>query len=137
MVVVGVIGIVTTISVPYFVTYWRAATLRAGAQELATALNGARQLAITRNSSVCVTNDSTTVQYRIGGCGATPWTGPMTNGAGAIRLSNGVRVTGATANPIFTYLGAASPGATFTVQNPQNGSTMTVTVAGSGRVTIP
>jgi Tfp pilus assembly protein FimT len=137
IVVAGVIGIITAVTVPFFVSYWRAATLRAGAQELATVLNGARQLAITRNNNVCVTNDGSSVHYRIGGCGNAPWTGPSTDAAGAIPLSNRVRVTGATANPIFNYLGAASPAATFTVFNPQDGATLTVTVAGSGRITIP
>lgn len=137
VVAVGVIGILTAIAVPFFLSYWRAATLRAGAQELATILNGARQLAISRNNSVCVTNDGTSVQYRIGTCASPAWTGPSTDGNGAIRLSNGLRVTGSTANPVFNYLGAASPAATFTVQNPRDGSTLTVTVSASGRVSIP
>lgn len=135
IVTVAVVGILTAISVPYFVSYWRAATLRAGAQELATALNSARQLAISRNTSVCVTNDGTRVQYLVGGCAGAAWIGPGTDGAGWISLANGVRVTGSTANASFTYLGAAN-GATYTVQNPQDGKTLSVVVAVSGRVNI-
>ena len=55
---------------------------------------------------------------------------------GVIRLSNQVVVTGSDANPVFTYLGAAAPGATFTISNPQDGDTMRVIVAATGRVTI-
>ncbi len=137
VVTMAIIGIVAAIGTPYFISYWRAARLRAGAEELAAALNGARQLAISRNSTVCVTNDGTRIRYHVGGCGNAAWTGPTTDSQGWIRLTEGVRVTGATANPVFTFLGAANPAARFTVQHPTDGATLTVTVAASGRVTIP
>jgi prepilin-type N-terminal cleavage/methylation domain-containing protein len=137
MVVVGLIGILTAISVPFFLSYYRAATLKAGAQELQAVLNTARQLAIKENGSVCVTNNGVRVQYRVGGCAADPWLGPTTDGEGNIGLSSNLRVTGSTTNVVFTYLGAAAPAATYTVQNPLDGAMLTVTVAASGRITIP
>lgn len=135
LVFVAVIGIITTVSAPAFVSYWRAATLKAGAQELATILNRARSVAISKNTTVCVNQTSNKVQFLTGGCGGTPWTGPGTDGSGRFTLQNGITVT---TNPqvVFNYLGAASPSGTYTVRNPINNSTMSVTVALSGRVTI-
>lgn len=135
LVVVAVIGIITTVSAPAFVSYWRAATLKAGAQEMATILNRARQVAISRNTTVCVNQTANRVQFLTGGCGGTVWTGPGTDGNGRFTLQNGVNVT---TNPqvVFNYLGAATTSGAYTVQNPINNSTMSVTVALSGRVTI-
>jgi prepilin-type N-terminal cleavage/methylation domain-containing protein len=143
LVVLVVIGIMTAMSVPSFLSYWHSATVRAGTQELASILNRARQIAISRNTNVCVKrNASNQVQIlrdaAVAGlvCVGTVWTGPGTDGAGQITLQNRVNVTAATANVVFTYLGAANPAGAFTVQNPANNSTMRVTVASSGRVTI-
>ena len=41
-----------------------------------------------------------------------------------------------TADPIFSYLGAASPAATITVTNTKTGQTLHVAVSVSGRVTV-
>jgi hypothetical protein len=65
------------------------------------------------------------------------WTGPGTDGNGWFALQNNVNVSSATANVAFNYLGTAITAGTYTVQNPVDNSTMTVTVALSGRVTIP
>jgi hypothetical protein len=43
----------------------------------------------------------------------------------------------ATANPVFDYLGRALPAATFTITNSTTGSTVSVSVATSGRISIP
>jgi hypothetical protein len=43
----------------------------------------------------------------------------------------------ASANPVFGYLGAALPVATYTITNATTGATLTVSVALSGRLTIP
>ena len=137
LVVVAILGLLTAIGVPYLISYWQASTLTAGAQELQTILNGARQLAIRNNTSVCVTRNTTGIQYFTGGCAGTVWTGAATDANGWITLANGVQITGATANVVFTYLGAASPAGQYTVKNPSNAQTLTVTVAASGRVTIP
>ena len=75
IVVIAVIGIIMAVSVPTLWTYFRTATLRGAAEELVTVLNGARQLAIRANSTVCVTNDGTRVQYHLSTCGAATWKG--------------------------------------------------------------
>lgn len=136
MVAVAVIGIVAALSAPYFISYWRSATVRAGAEELATLLNGARQLAIARNTSVCVAKDPTRVRYLLGSCAGAAWTGAGTDANGYLALSNQVQVSAASANVVFNYLGAASPGGTYTVRNPSDGGTLSVIVAASGRISI-
>src|SRR5215475_2486186 len=75
VVVVAVIAILTAASAPFFLSYLRTSTLRAGAEEMATVLNRARQLAIRDNTSMCVTSDGTRAQYRVGTCAGTVWTG--------------------------------------------------------------
>ena len=137
VVVIAVIGILAVLGLPMFVTYYRAATLRAGAEELATILNDARQFAISSNNSVCITRDSvTTVRYHVGTCGAAAYVGTGTDTNGDVRLSTAVQITN-DPQVTFTYLGAATPGGVYTVQNPVNGATQTVTVVTSGRITIP
>lgn len=135
LVFVAVIGIITAVSAPAFVSYWRSATLKAGAQELATVLNRARSVAISKNTTVCVNQTANRVQFLTGNCAGTVWTGPGTDGNGRFTLQNGINVT---SNPqvVFNYLGAATTSGIYTVQNPIDNSTMSVTVALSGRVTI-
>ena len=148
-VVMAVIGVAMAISVPFFLTYWQSSTLKAGAEELVTALNGARQLALSRNQSVCVTNNATTTEYassatvpettiayHLSTCGAAAWTGGGTESDGSIRLANGVRVSAATANATFNYLGAAGTGATYTVLHAPSSRALCVVVAPSGRITV-
>lgn len=133
------IGILGTVTAPMLVSYWKAATLKAGAQELATLLNGARQLAIKDNTSVCVAQSGTRVQYLKGSspCGTgTVWTGPGTDSSGWFTLANSVEVTATTANVVFAYLGNATTAGAYTVRNPVDSKTLTVTVASSGRVSI-
>src|SRR5438445_4401698 len=55
LVVVGVIGVLAAAGVPYFIVYWQQSTLQAGAQELQTIVNRGRQLAISDNCNVTVT----------------------------------------------------------------------------------
>jgi prepilin-type N-terminal cleavage/methylation domain-containing protein len=145
IVVVAIIGIIMAVSAPTLWTYFRTAALRAGAEELVTVLNGARQLAMRLNRTVCVVHDGTSVQYRLGGCAAPPatiWAGPGTDAAGNIRLANGIQ-TGGTNNLCYGYLGAGAftpapcvNNAVFTVTNPNGGATMNVVVATSGRARI-
>ena len=49
-VTLAVVAVVTAFAAPSLVAAWRAATLRAAAEELVTALNFGRQLAISRNT---------------------------------------------------------------------------------------
>jgi len=142
IVVMAVIGILTAFSVPMMFTYWRTATLTAGAREVAAALNSARELAIRENRNVCVTTDGTRLQYRLpavllaDAClNPTAWKGPVTDGDGNIRLDNRVTVS-ATANVTFNYLGAAVQAGTYTVLSPSGAGTMSVTVTQNGRVRI-
>jgi prepilin-type N-terminal cleavage/methylation domain-containing protein len=137
VVVLAVIGILTAFSVPMMLTYWRTATLMAGAREVAAALNSARELAIRENKNVCVTTtDGTRLQYHLGTCGAATWKGPVTDGGGNIRLDNRVTVS-ATANVTFNYLGAAIQAGSYTVLSPSGAGTLSVTVVQNGRVSIP
>jgi prepilin-type N-terminal cleavage/methylation domain-containing protein len=136
-VVVAVIGVVTVLAAPYFITYLRNATVEGAAREVATMLNQGRQIAIARNQSVCVLINGAMIRYELGGCGtANFYRGAGTDTNGYMRLTDGVTLT-TTANPVFTSLGAAAPAATYTVTHSQYPSiTMTVTVAGSGRVRV-
>ena len=85
-----------------------------------------------------IKRNTTSVRYLTGGCAGGAWTGAGTDGNGWIVLANNVSITnGPAADVIFSNLGAANPAGTFTVQGPSNAQTLTVTVAGSGRVTIP
>ncbi len=135
VVVVGVIGILMAASGPFFLSFLRTSALRTGAEEMATVLNRARQLAIRDNTSMCITNDGTRVQYHVATCAGTVWTGPGTDAAGFIRLANNINVASAQ-NVVFTYIGTATTAGTYTVTNPQDGRTLSVTVASSGRVSI-
>lgn len=140
MVVVGVIGLLTVAGAPYFITYWQTSKLRAGAEELATIVNQARQIAITNNTYACVKQVSNNVQIFQGTSstctGGSVWTGPGTDGSGNITLTEGLQVSAATASVVFNYLGAAPQVGTYTVLNPTNGRTLFVKLASTGRVCI-
>jgi len=139
IVLLAVIGILTAFSVPMMLTYWRSSTLMAGAREVAAALNGARELAIRENKNVCVTTtDGTRLQYRLPPCDplVTPWTGPVTDGGGNIRLDSGVTVNGTTPAVTFNYLGAATQAGCYTVRKPNGPDTLKVTVVQNGRASI-
>lgn len=135
LVVIAIIGLLTVTLVPSMITYWRSATLKAGAEELAAGLNRARQLAIAQSRRVCVEVVGNRYRYWLNGCGGTSWTEPGSDLTGFFGLSNNVGVT-TNVNPVFDYLGAANPGATLTVTNPGGGVTLTVVVSVSGRVRI-
>jgi Tfp pilus assembly protein FimT len=135
MVVMAITGIVAAASVPWLITYWRAATTKAAAEELAAGLNSARQLAIAKAQSVCVEVSGGKYRFRTGGCSGTIWTGTGTGANGFFALANQATLT-ANANPVFDYLGAATPAATFTITSAQGGTSLKVVVSGSGRVRI-
>src|SRR2546425_4715660 len=106
LVLVAVIGIITTVSAPAFVSYWRSATLKGGAQELATILNRGRSLAIAQNTTLCVSQSASKVRFLTGGCAGTVWTGPGPDGDGWVTPPNTITVRSAAAHPLFNYLGA-------------------------------
>jgi hypothetical protein len=76
------------------------------------------------------------MSYRLGSCAGSAWVGAGTDATGAINLPPDVTAT-ASANPIFSYVGSALPAATYTLTYTQTGATLTVSVAASGRITIP
>jgi prepilin-type N-terminal cleavage/methylation domain-containing protein len=135
LVVVSVIGILTVASVPTFVSYYQLARLRAGAEQIAAFLNQGRQIGIRENVGICVHITSTAMHYHVGGCFGPVWIGPGSDASGNVRAPQGIALT-TSADPVFNYLGAANPAATYTVRNTQTNRTMTVTVAASGRVSI-
>ena len=136
IVVIAVIGILAIMALPAYLRYRQAAILKAGAQQVATMINQARELAIKQNDSVCVKlPTSTRMVYALGTCGGSAWVGAGTDAAGNMNLPAGTTMT-ASANPIFNYVGAALPAANYTLTNAQTGATLTVAVAASGRVTI-
>jgi prepilin-type N-terminal cleavage/methylation domain-containing protein len=154
IVVLAVIGVLAALSMPTFLSYWRGATLRGGAQEAVAALNAGRQLAIRENQTVCIQGVTASsydvkLRYIIGtSCSTTQtcvangnvppciWTGAGTDGDGYVTLSNGMQVKPPATDVMFTYLGAASPAGTFYVRSPNNtASCASLAVAASGRIT--
>jgi len=123
---------------PTLVRYARTAALQAAARELATSINLGRQLAISRNTTVCVEVASpTNIRLRTGGCSGAIWTGPGTDGTGAIKVadSGALRVSAA-APVVFTNLGAATPAGSYTLTHVADNGTRTVVVAATGRVSV-
>jgi len=133
--VLAIVGILTALSTPLFLTYYQASKLRVAAEEIAAFLNQGRQLAIRSNDNVCVHITPTAMHYHLGNCANPAWTGPGTDAAGNLKAPDGVTLE-ATANPIFNYLGAPTPAATYTVTNTQTAATLRVFVAASGRISI-
>lgn len=138
MLVVAIIGILSVLAAPTLWSYIQTSALQAGARELATAINLGRQLAIARNTTVCVEVTGTNIRLRTGGCLGTIWTGPGTDSTGVIKVSDPgtLQVSALGGNVVFTNLGAANPGGAYTVRNPVDNRTRTVVVASSGRVSV-
>ena len=135
IVVCGILGLLAAVSVPFFLRYYQSAALKAATEEVAAFLNQGRQVAIKENQPVCVLTASTSLQLRVNGCAGTAWVGPGTDSAGNLKIPSGFTMA-SSANPIFSYLGAASPAATYTLTNTRNGTTLRVTVSTAGRITI-
>jgi len=143
-IVLAIVGLLSTLATPLFLSYYQSSRVRVGAQEVAAFLHQGRELAIKENDTtgVCVHIASTAVQYYVGSsapggtCTNTGlWTGPGSDSSGNLPVGDGIALT--TSSDIgFTYLGNASPGGTVTVTNSQTGQTLHVTVALSGRVSI-
>jgi len=138
LVVLAVLGVVIGVGVPLVLTYYSNAQNTVGAQQIRTILNQGRQMALDRAAFVCVQVPTPTQMtlYLNSTCAGTPWVGSITDGAGNIALQAGFTVS-ASASPVFDYLGRALPPTTYTVTNTTTGSPLTVSVATSGRVTIP
>src|SRR6266852_8826980 len=133
IVFLAVVGILAAMSTPLFLSYYRTAQVRGAASDIAAYLNQGRQLALHRNGNVCVHVTANAMHYHLGGCGGAVWLGPGTDGAGNIPAPDDITLS-TTADPVFNYLGAATPAATYTVS--RGAYSLTVTVSASGRVVI-
>ena len=136
-VILAITAAVTLVAAPTLLSYWDSWTLQAAARELASAMNLGRQLAIATRSPVCIDVNGTNLRLRVGGCAGDAWTGPLTDAAGRIRISDPATLAlSSNARLVFTTLGAASPAATYTLRHARTQVSRTVVVAGSGRITI-
>lgn len=138
LVVIAVGAVLVAVAVPLGLSYYHGAQTKAGAQQIRSILNQARQIAIDERTFVCV-DVPTPTQLRLyvsSTCSGTAWRGAITDGDGNIALQPGFTVS-ASASPVFDYLGRALPAAIYTVTSSATGSTLTVSVAISGRITIP
>ena len=91
--VIGLIGVLSGLSVPNLLRYWQNSAVNVGAAEVASVLARARALAVTRNTGVCVQVTGTTVQLHLVNCAGAVWTGPGTDSSGVIHslLAEAVR----------------------------------------------
>jgi prepilin-type N-terminal cleavage/methylation domain-containing protein len=145
LVVLGMIGVLSAASVPYFLMYWQSARIRTSAEELAALINEGRQTAIAHNCAVTVVQAANRVQFQLATgcpqptyCASLPcnWRGPGTDSNGNFRLAGDMQVSAASGSVVFNYLGAAVTPATYTVRDPRTGRTLSVVVARAGRVSI-
>ncbi len=148
LVVIAVIAILSAVAIPLFITYMQSSNVRAGAQEIRTAMNRAKQLAITQRQPICVCAPPTCVpavgngyQFRQNTCAGAlvpAATAPGADSTGTFRLQNNVVVTVSPGNvaPVFTPLGGAAPGGQLRVTG-RAGNFLTVTVSGAGRIATP
>jgi len=137
VVIIAVIGVLFVISIPSFLSYYRAASARADVQQVITLFNQARELAIRQNDVVCVTMPTNSkMAFFLSSCAGTVWTGAGTDTAGNINLPQGFTI-GPLTSLTFNYLGAAGAATTYTMTNSTTGGTSTISIALTGRVTSP
>ena len=137
VVVLLLLALVSTVAAPSLIGYWRSATLRAATQEVAGALVRARELAIALNTPICVAVAGEVVRFSQPGGGGACSESPIPGASGqAVHLSARALVTKAGPDVVFTHLGGAIPGGTYTVVDPSSGRAGLVVVAGSGRVSL-
>jgi prepilin-type N-terminal cleavage/methylation domain-containing protein len=137
LVVVAVIGVLFSVSIPFFVSAYQTSAARADVQQVISIFNQARELAIMQNNNVCVSvPNATHVVFMLNGCAGTAWVGAGTDASGNINLPQGFTI-GPLSSVTFTYLGAATAATTYTMTNSTTGGTMTISIALSGRVRTP
>lgn len=143
LVVIGMIGILAAVAMPVFANFLQAQQTRGAAQELATLLQQARQLAISTNSRYRVEVDTTNNRLRFaqstdGGSTYTPRTAPGTDNQGYRKLENRARLSNVSIDPpnfSFNPLGTGSNG-TITVQDSWSSSSLDVVLSNTGRIRI-
>ena len=118
-VTLALVAVVTAVSAPSLVAFRRAATLRAASEELATAINHGRQLAISRNAPVCIAVVGSDVRFEGSSAGAC--SGVPLLGVAPVRLASGLVVRAVGASVVFTGLGAASPAGRYAVGRADDG----------------
>ena len=137
IIAIALILIVTAIGFPLYLSFSRAQETDGAARELKIALNQARQLAITRNTSFSVELQTTQNRLRFCTGTATPcptaavWTGTGTDGSGWMKMDNSARIVLAP-QITFSALGAATPSGTLRVQNFSRTSCLDLVVNPSG-----
>jgi prepilin-type N-terminal cleavage/methylation domain-containing protein len=137
VIVLAIAATLSALAMPTLLSYWDSWSLQAGARELASVIDLGRQLAIATRTAVCVDLGGGGLRLRIGGCAGAVWTGSVTDATGTIRMSDTALLeVSSNGRPVFTTLGAASPGATYTVRHGRTHASRTVIVAGSGRITV-
>lgn len=136
-VVLAIMATVVVVAAPTVLGYWDSWSLQAGAREVASALNLGRQLAIANRTTICVDLSGAHLQFRVGGCAGDVWTGAVTDAAGRIRIADPPTLdVSSNGRLVFTTLGAASPGATYTVRHARTHASRAVVIAGSGRISV-
>ena len=136
MLVVGIIGIITAIATPMFLSYYQGAQLRVAAEQVATFLNQGRQLAITQNGSICVHISHDGNALPSGHLRGRDVDRARHRCRGQYPRARGHHALPATANVIFNYLGGSTAGATYTITHTPSSKSVNVVVALSGRVCI-
>jgi len=132
--VCAITAIIFGLTVPWMLTAIRAYNATRGAREIRAALNQARAVAITTRQSICFTSVTGGYAFKQGSCAGTAWVGPDTNASGIFTPASAVTLSGG--SPVFTQFGTASTTGVITVTS-ATGTSQTVTVQPSGRVTIP
>lgn len=135
IVVIAIIGILAGVALPFLLSYYQTSKVRAAAQTMTTFLNQGRQLAIRTNQNVCVHITPTAMHYHLGSCTGPTWVGPGSDAVGNVNAPAAITLT-TTADPVFNYVGAATPQATYTVTSVPDGHTLSVLVTTAGRITI-
>ena len=135
LVVLAVVALLAAMAVPQALSYARGARLRErpSRSPRRSGWPGSSRSPATNPSGAETT--AAALRYRIAGCAGLAWTGPGTDSSGNIPAPAGVSLS-ATASPVFSHLGSASPAATYTVADSQSARALRVTVAASGRVSV-
>jgi prepilin-type N-terminal cleavage/methylation domain-containing protein len=136
IVVIAIIGIIALmVATAFWQSFYQDQVLRAGSEVVSTYLQQARSLAIRSGTNICADNDGGGLHLHQGTCAGTVWVGAGTNASGYFTTPTGVSIA-MSAAPVFNYLGAATPSATYTITNTQTGATRTITVAATGRISV-
>ncbi|MEW6334909.1 MAG: GspH/FimT family pseudopilin [Thermodesulfobacteriota bacterium] len=138
IIVVAILGIVSAIAAPNFMNYMAERRLKGAARMVMSDLMAARQNAVSRNHEFKVFFSEDQMTYTIladANNNGSADTGEATE-AKNIRNDYYDIALGASANPIFSPRGTASPGSTVTLTSARTGATQCVTVGLTGRVKI-